>query len=144
MHCDGCGKQFFFRSPLRCLRRESIFTWRNLPSPTQTRPLCCSTCGRGFASTDDASSRNRTAGAEGDPPIASADGAVVFVVRAADSGVYVERIEPLQGIGRLSHLMRFDDVDSFVKAYEADHLRHKYPHIYSRLLEAVEQSLGGG
>lgn len=88
------------------------------------------------------SSRIRPAGLDGPPPIASDDGAVVFVVRSADSGVYVERIEPLQGIGRLSHLMRFGDVDSFVKAYEADLLRYRYPHVYSHLLEAVEESLG--
>ena len=74
--------------------------------------------------------------------IVSDDGALLFVVRRAEDGVYVERVQPLAGIGQLSHIMRFDDVQSFLTAYETDATRFSYPIVYSRLRRAVEESLG--
>ena len=39
MNCHGCGKKFFFLlAGCDTCVDESIFTWRNLPSPAQTRP----------------------------------------------------------------------------------------------------------
>lgn len=70
--------------------------------------------------------------------ISSDDGAIVFVVSAGAGIAYVDRIEPLKGIGRLSHLVRFEDMTSFERAYEADPMRHTYPLVYWRLRQAVE------
>ncbi len=75
-------------------------------------------------------------------PIVSADGALAFVVQRAKGGVYVERVQPLAGIGQLSHIMRFDDLQSFLSAYESDDMRFSYPIVYGRLRRAVEKSLG--
>lgn len=74
--------------------------------------------------------------------IVSDDGVLSFVVRRAGSGAYVERVQPLAGIGQLSHLMRFDDLQSFLTAYETDAMRFTYPIVYSRLRRAVEESHG--
>lgn len=74
-------------------------------------------------------------------PISSEDGALSFVIRRTGGAVYVERIQPLRGIGELSHLMRFEDLASFVAAYETDHMRFTYPLVYWRLRRAVERSL---
>ena len=79
--------------------------------------------------------------ADQEAPIVSDDGAITFVVTPAEASVYVERIQPLTGIGRLSHLMRFEDMRAFDRSYEADPLRHVYPLVYWRLRHAVAKLL---
>jgi hypothetical protein len=38
--------------------------------------------------------------------------------------------------------MRFDDLESFLRAYEADELRFIYPLVYWRLRQAMEEVFG--
>ncbi|GAB3759113.1 hypothetical protein GCM10028796_05810 [Ramlibacter monticola] len=64
-----------------------------------------------------------------------------FVIRSVTRNVYVERVQALGGIGRLSHIMRFDDVDSFRGVCDADDLRFTYPLVFSELRRVVEKSL---
>ena len=73
--------------------------------------------------------------------ISSDDGSVSFVVRGNGRTAYVERVQPLVGIGRLSHIMRFQNMAAFDKAYETDNMRFKYPLVYWRLRRAVGQVL---
>lgn len=73
--------------------------------------------------------------------ITSEDGALSFIVRQCPDAVYVERVQPLSGIGQLSHIMRFPDVAAFDRAHETDTMRFKYPLLYWRLRRAVEQAL---
>jgi hypothetical protein len=76
--------------------------------------------------------------------VKSDDGMLQFVVRPVGRSVYVERVQALEGIGRLSHIMRFDDASSFRKACDADDMRFAYPLVFSRLTQLVENSLGSG
>jgi hypothetical protein len=69
----------------------------------------------------------------------SEDGALAFLVRRDGRGVYVERVQHLSAHKRVSHVMRFDNQEAFVLAYEVDDLRFKYPHAYWRLNKAVEE-----
>jgi hypothetical protein len=73
--------------------------------------------------------------------ISSADGRLQFVVRRDGSAVYVDRIQPLTGIGRLSHIVRLKDLRSFDLSYETDEMRFQYPLIYWRLRQVVEEAL---
>jgi hypothetical protein len=75
--------------------------------------------------------------------ILAEDDALSFKVQRSGASVYVERLQPLAGMGKLSHVMRFDDLDAFDRAYEADTMRLTYPHVYWRLRQAVEQVLQG-
>jgi hypothetical protein len=79
--------------------------------------------------------------ADQEAPIVSDDGAINFVVTATEAGACVERIEPLTGIGRLSHLMVFKDMSAFDRSYEADPLRHVYPLVYWKLRQTVGRLL---
>ncbi|MBE2245478.1 MAG: hypothetical protein IAE86_22200 [Burkholderiaceae bacterium] len=40
---------------------------------------------------------------------------------------------------KVSHIMRFDDLESFVLAYETDDLRFTYPLVYWRLHQVMEE-----
>ena len=81
----------------------------------------------------------------GDPSwsIVADDDSLSFKVQRSGTSVYVERRQPLAGIGKLSHVMRFDDMDAFDRAYEADPMRFTYPHVYWRLRQVVEKVLQG-
>jgi hypothetical protein len=72
-------------------------------------------------------------------PIHSEDGALAFLVRRDGGGVYVERIQHLSAIKRVSHIMRFDSLESLVRAYETDELRFTYPLVYWRLRQVAEE-----
>lgn len=74
--------------------------------------------------------------------ITSDDGSLGFLVRRDGRGAYLERIQHLSAIGRLSHSMRFDDLESFLRAYEADELRFIYPLVYWRLRQVMEEVFG--
>lgn len=74
--------------------------------------------------------------------ISSEDGCLSFVLQRGDDAVYVERVQPLAGIGKLSHIMRFGDMASFDRAHETDAMRFKYPLAFVRLRQAVEEGLG--
>ena len=74
--------------------------------------------------------------------ITSDDGSLAFLVRRDGRGAYLERIQHLSAIGRLSHIMRFDDLESFLRAYEADELRFIYPLVYWRLRQVMEEVFG--
>lgn len=74
--------------------------------------------------------------------VRSDDRVLQFVVRPLAPSVYVERIQALEGIGRLSHIMRFDDVNSFREACDADDMRFRYPLVFLQLRRVVEKSLG--
>jgi hypothetical protein len=74
--------------------------------------------------------------------ITSDDGSLAFLVRRDGRGAYLERIQHLSAIGRLSHSMRFDDLEAFLRAYEADELRFIYPLIYWRLRQVMEEVFG--
>jgi hypothetical protein len=73
--------------------------------------------------------------------LSSEDGELAFVVRRSGRSAYVERIQPLSGIGRLLHSMLLDDIDSFDRAHETDDMRFKYPHLYWRVRRAVQEVL---
>jgi hypothetical protein len=75
-------------------------------------------------------------------PITSEDGSLAFLVRRDGCGAYLERVQHLSAIGRLSHSMRFDDLESFLRAYEADELRFIYPLVYWRLRQAMKEVFG--
>ena len=79
--------------------------------------------------------------AEFERSLSSEDGALAFVVRRSGRSAYVERIQPLNGIGRLLHSMLLDDVDSFDRAHETDDMRFMYPHLYWRVRRAVQEVL---
>lgn len=72
-------------------------------------------------------------------PINSDDGALAFLVRRDRRGAYVERVQHLSAIRKVAHIMRFDDLESFVRAYETDDLRFTYPLVYWRLRQVVEE-----
>ena len=74
--------------------------------------------------------------------VSSTDGALQFVVRRSGAAVFVERVQPLVGIGRLSHMVRLADVAAFDRAYETDEMRFKYPLVYWQVRRAVEEALG--
>ena len=74
--------------------------------------------------------------------ITSDDGSLAFLLRRGGRGAYLERIQHLSAIGRLSHIMRFDDLESFLRAYEADELRFIYPLVYWRLRQVMEEVFG--
>jgi hypothetical protein len=71
--------------------------------------------------------------------ITSDDGLLEFLVRRDGRGAYLERVQHLSAMGRLSHIMRFDDLESFLRAYEADELRFIYPLVYWRLRQVMEE-----
>ena len=71
--------------------------------------------------------------------INSDDGALAFLVRRDGRGAYVERVQHLSEIKMVSHIMRFDDLESFVRVYETDDLRFTYPLVYWRLRQVVEE-----
>lgn len=75
--------------------------------------------------------------------IVADDGSLSFEVRRCRTSVYVERLQPLAGMGKLSHVMRFGDLGAFDRAYEADRMRFKYPLVYWRLRQVVEEVLQG-
>ena len=81
--------------------------------------------------------RTSVGASDGDHSIASDDGVVSFVVRRSGTAAYVERLQPLAGIGKLSHAMQFEDVDAFDLAYGTDQMRYTYPLVYWRLRQAV-------
>jgi len=73
--------------------------------------------------------------------ISSADGRLKFIVRRDGTAVYVDRVQPLAGIGRLSHMVRIRDLRTLDLAYETDEMRFQYPLIYWRLRQVVEEAL---
>ena len=73
--------------------------------------------------------------------ISTDDRSLLFIVRRSEKAAYVERAQPLTGIGRLSHIMRFDNLSSFDEAYETDNLRFMYPLVYWQLRRVVEKVL---
>lgn len=87
--------------------------------------------------------KSNSVGLDANQLISSDNGALAFDVRRAGGGVHVERIQSLGGIGKLSHIMRFDDVEAFDAAYEADDMKFTYPLVYWRLRHAVEGLLDG-
>ena len=75
--------------------------------------------------------------------IVAEDDSLSFKVQRSGNSVYVERRQALSGIGKLSHVMRFDELDAFDRAYEADPMRFTYPHVYWRLRQVVVEVLQG-
>ena len=75
--------------------------------------------------------------------IVADDGSLSFEVRRSGTSVYVERLQPLAGMGKLSHVMRFDDLGAYDRAYEADPMRFTYPLVYWRLRQVVVEVLQG-
>lgn len=73
--------------------------------------------------------------------ISSDDGAISFLIWRGVNAAYVERHQPLAGIGKLSHVMCFDALEAFDRAYDADQMRYKYPLLYSQLRRAVAEVL---
>ena len=80
--------------------------------------------------------------AETERSLSSDDGLLTFIVRRSGRRVYVERIQPLGGIGRVLHSMLLDDIDAFDRAHETDDMRFTYPHLYWRVRRAVQELLG--
>ena len=70
-------------------------------------------------------------------------GSLSFQVRRSGTSVYVERLQPLAGMGKLSHVMRFDDLGAYDRAYEADPMRFSYPLVYWRLRQVMVEVLQG-
>ena len=85
--------------------------------------------------------RTSLGASDGDHSISAVDGVVSFVVRRSGMAAYVERLQPLAGMGKLSHVMRFEDLDAFDRAYETDQMRYTYPLVYWRLRQAVAEVL---
>jgi hypothetical protein len=79
--------------------------------------------------------------AEAERSISSDDGLLTFVIRRSGRRAYVERIQPLCGIGRVLHSMLLDDIDAFDRAHETDDMRFTYPHLYWRVRRAVQEVL---
>jgi hypothetical protein len=79
--------------------------------------------------------------AETERSISSDDGSLTFIVRRSGRWAYVERIQPLSGIGRVLHSMLLDDTDAFDRAHETDDMRYRYPHLYWRVRRAVQEVL---
>ncbi len=73
--------------------------------------------------------------------LSSDDGALSFIVRRGGRAAYVERLQPLAGRGKLSHLMRFDDLEAFDRTHAVDQMRYTYPLLYSRLRQVVAEVL---
>jgi hypothetical protein len=83
--------------------------------------------------------------AESDPrELTSDDRSLSFVVSRSERGVLVERIQPLNGLGKVAHLMEFGDIESFARAYEVDPKRFTYPLLYWQLQRAVREHLEHG
>lgn len=63
----------------------------------------------------------------------SEDGAVEFRLRAAESGLFVERIEELNDKARVVQSALFRSATSFIHWCDADHVRFDYPLVYVNL-----------
>ncbi len=71
------------------------------------------------------------------------DGAVVFVLRSAPSGLVVERTQRRPLGACFVQTLLFTDQDGFARWYEADAVRFDEPVLYDRLRREGHARLGG-